>query len=215
MNSHSIYSALKRSIDMLVSIFGLCLSAPIIGLAGLAIMLDSPGPILFRSRRVGKEGREFNLLKLRTMTVVHDKGNLLVTSATDTRILRVGKFLRKTKIDELPQFWNVLRGDMSLIGPRPEAPKYAARYPKEFEEILKVRPGLSDRATLQFVDEESILASESNPEEFYIKMLLPKKIVLYLEYVRNPSLVEDCKILVETAVIVVQRFFSAMLGRRD
>ncbi len=207
------YLAIKRLVDVAVSSAALAVSTPVILAAGMALVLETPGPMFYRSRRVGLRGREFDLLKLRTM--VHNQGNdgPQVTSGADSRTTRLGKFLRKTKIDELPQFINVVLGDVSLVGPRPEAPKFVAMFPKEYQEILSVKPGLSDRATLDFVDEEGMLSSEKDPEKAYVEKILPKKIERYLDYVRNPSLQRDFQIVVETAALVLRRTLCSLFER--
>lgn len=209
----SSYQISKRAIDIVVSSFGLLLTSPIVIAAAIAVRLDSRGPVLFKSPRVGLGWRPFNLYKLRTMRFQNPGSGPHVTAGSDERITSVGRILRKTKIDELPQLINVLLSDVSLVGPRPEAPKFVAMFKKEYDEILKVKPGLSDRATLEFVDEESILASEKEPEEAYVRKVLPKKIEYYLEYVRNPSLSEDMKIIVETAALVVRRTLGSLIER--
>lgn len=202
---NATYRAAKRFIDLALSSAGLLASWPVIIAAGLAVKLDSPGPVFYRSRRVGRHGKPFDLLKLRTMRVDQDPNAPLVTAGGDSRITRVGRWLRRTKLDELPQLINVLKGDVSLIGPRPEVERYVACYPAEYSEILEVRPGLADQATLRFIDEESILAEVEDPERHYIEEVLPKKIDLYLEYVRRPSLRADLSIIVETALHVARR----------
>lgn len=204
MNSGWTYRVAKRTADIAFAATGLAVTWPLIGAAALAVITDSPGPALYRSRRMGLGGREFDLLKLRTMRAAPAAAPL-VTAASDNRITRVGRWLRRTKIDELPQLLNVVAGDLSLVGPRPEVKRYADKYPHEYSEILGVRPGITDRATLQFVDEEQLLASQSNPEEYYVTSVLPQKIDLYLRYVRNPSLVEDASILLSTAAKLARR----------
>jgi lipopolysaccharide/colanic/teichoic acid biosynthesis glycosyltransferase len=195
----------KRVTDVAVAAAALAIASPVIGAAIVAVKLDSPGPVLYRSRRLGKDAKPFDLLKLRTMSVSQADSAPQVTAADDDRITRVGRWLRRTKIDELPQLWNVLVGDVSLVGPRPEVQRYIERYPQEYREILRIRPGLTDRATLAYVDEERVLAGQPDAEQFYIAEVMPRKIRLYLEYVRNPSLREDFAILGRTAFKLVQR----------
>lgn len=197
--------------DVCLSTIALTASLPLIFAAAVAVKLDSPGPALYKSRRVGRHGRPFNLLKLRTMRVIQDPSASLVTASSDPRITPVGSWLRHTKIDELPQLWNVIMGDVSLVGPRPEVQRYVDCYPEHFREILAVRPGLTDPAILQFFDEEALLAGQANPEQFYITDVLPKKIELYLEYVRGRSFAGDTRIMAETAKRIVRR----VVGRRE
>ncbi len=205
MNSLLIYRTIKRASDIGIASAGIFLTFPVVMAAAMAVLLDSGTPIVYRSRRVGRGGREFELLKLRTMTTRQSSLAPQVTSASDPRITRVGRWLRKTKIDELPQLWNVVVGDVSIVGPRPEVRRYVEHYPEQFSEILTIRPGLTDRTTLELLDEESLLHDCADPEAFYVTELMPKKIASYLEYVRHPSLLQDAQILVETIVRVGSR----------
>lgn len=206
------YEITKRIIDVLVGTLGLVLCAPIITLAAMAIKYDSKGSVFFRSRRAGRHGGEFDLFKLRTMQTEQDPDAIHVTSARDHRITRIGRILRNLKIDELPQLLNVVRGDLSLIGPRPEAPRYVACFPDAFEKILKVRPGLSDRATLAYFDEEFLLSTKDDPESCYMEIVLPVKIGLNLKYIENRGPGEDFKMLLHTVIAILRRV-GAFLGR--
>jgi len=199
------FDTTKRIIDVLVGSLGLMVGAPIIMLAALSVKIDSKGPVFYRSRRVGRHGREFDLFKLRTMQTKQENGFLYVTSAKDDRITRVGRFLRNLKIDELPQLLNVIRGDISLVGPRPEAPRYVAAFPEMFEKILIIRPGLSDRGTLAYMDEEFLLSTEEDPEAHYMEVILPAKIALNLKYIENRGPIEDSKMFVRTCIGIVRR----------
>ncbi len=211
MRSKRLHALLKRGLDIAVAGSVLSVVVPLVGVAGAAVKLDSPGPMFYRSRRVGQDGRPFDLLKLRTMSAAPAaQAGPQVTASTDARITRVGRWLRRTKLDELPQLWNVVIGDVSLVGPRPEAPRYVERYPAEYEEILRVRPGLTDRATLLYVDEESILGAAADPEAFYVAEVMPRKMALYRTYVQNPSLREDVSILTETGAKVLRRLFASI-----
>jgi len=207
--------AVKRTIDVTASCFGICATLPLVAAVGAAVKLDSEGPVLYRSPRVGKGGRIFDLYKLRSMKVTPPDAGPQVTAGTDDRITRVGRVLRKTKIDELPQLFNVLKGEISLVGPRPEAPKYVAKFPSEYEKILSVKPGLSDRATLEFLGEEELLAGAADPEKTYVEEILPRKIAHYLRYVENPSLAEDAAIIVETLGRIAERAAKSILGRPE
>jgi len=197
----------KRAFDIVLSACALVVLAPVMVLLGIGVRLDSPGPALFRHRRVGRHGRAFNVLKFRTMTHRPDhSGGLQVTTATDARITRLGAILRRTKLDELPQFLNVLSGDMSLVGPRPEVGRYVAMYPDAVRtEILAIRPGMTDLASIEFRDEQELLAAAADPEATYIHQILPRKLDLYLRYVRQRSLWLDLKILLSTALAVFFR----------
>lgn len=189
---------IKRAFDVTVSLVGLIIFFPLLVLVAIMIKLDSAGPIFFRQERIGMQFRPFRIFKFRTM--VHDaaaKGGL-ITFGRDPRITRVGWILRKTKTDELPQLINVLKGDMSLVGPRPEVALYVQAFQKEYEEILKVRPGITDLASLKYRNEEAILGHSDHPEEEYVKRVLPDKIKLAKEYIRRSSLMFDLSVICRT-----------------
>lgn len=199
------YGILKRGMDLGGASLGLMVTAPILAVAALLIKLTGPGPVFFGQERLGRDGSPFTTWKLRTMVRDASSRGALVTAEGDPRVTPVGRFLRATKLDELPQLWNVLRGEMSLVGPRPEVARYAAFYPQEFEELLRVRPGITDRASLLFRHEEELLASAADPEREYIERILPRKIVIATEDTRHPSLRRDLLILVRTLWVVVCR----------
>jgi len=189
----------KRLFDLLSSLAGLIVLAPLLLAIALAVKLDSPGDIFFRQSRIGRCGRKFCMYKFRSMR--SDAGNQgpLITRQGDPRITRVGKFLRRTKLDELPQLINILRGDMSLVGPRPEVSKYIDLYPPELRRIvLSVRPGLTDEASIEFRNEEALLARAADAEAEYVSKILPRKIDLYVHYVENRSFIGDLRILLLT-----------------
>lgn len=163
----------------------------------ILIKLDSKGPIFFKQVRVTKNGREFKIFKYRTMRVGSDKFSQ-ITVGKDSRITKVGDFLRKYKLDEIPQLINVLIGDMSLVGPRPEVPKYVALYTEEQREILKVRAGITDYASIEFSNENDILANEVDPEKAYIEKIMPRKIELNKKYLSEISVMTDIKIILLT-----------------
>ena len=190
----------KRAFDILVSVAGLIVLLPLLLLVATAIKLDSSGPVFFRQWRVGRRFRRFGIYKFRTMIDDAFERGLPITVGRDSRITRVGKILRKTKIDELPQLLNVLKGDMSLVGPRPEVPRYVELFRPDYEHILKVRPGLTDLASLKYSDEASILGQSANPERDYVARLLPDKIRLAKEYIQRSSLLFDVKLIVETII---------------
>ncbi|WP_134739901.1 sugar transferase [Nocardioides sp. 503] len=194
---------MKRAIDVVVAAVGLLLSAPLLALSCAAVRLDSRGPVVFRQERIGRHGVPFEILKLRTMS--HATSGASVTAGGDARITRVGRWLRSTKLDELPQFVNVLRGEMSLVGPRPELAKYVALWPAEArQEILALRPGITDPGSIAFRREAELLASAADAESYYVQVILPQKVELYLQYARTRTLVGDLKVLGDTISAVAR-----------
>jgi lipopolysaccharide/colanic/teichoic acid biosynthesis glycosyltransferase len=194
----------KRALDLLISGLGLLLLCPLLLFLALWIKLDSRGPVLYRGRRVGREGRPFLMYKFRTMVQGAERSGPAVTYRDDPRITRAGRFLRRTKLDELPQLLNVLKGEMSLVGPRPEDPSYAALYTPEQRQVLSVKPGITGPTQLEYRDEASMLDGNSVDEE-YVTRLMPEKLKLDLEYVRSRSLKLDLKILWRTATTLLFR----------
>jgi lipopolysaccharide/colanic/teichoic acid biosynthesis glycosyltransferase len=196
----------KRLMDVLLSALGIVVLAVPMAVIALIVKLDSPGPALFRQERVGRGGTTFRMLKFRTMRVATDPAAPAsqLTVGEDPRITDTGQFLRATKLDELPQLFNVLLGEMSLVGPRPEVPKYAFLYPQQ-EQVWSVRPGITDAASIAFRDESSLLADSVDPESYYVNEVLPKKIALYLEYVRTRSLWGDIVLLFSTIGAVLRK----------
>ena len=188
---------LKRIFDITLSLFGLIILLPFMLIIAILIKLDSKGPVFFKQIRVTKNGREFKIFKYRTMRVGSDKYSQ-ITVGKDNRITKIGAFLRKYKLDEIPQLINVFIGDMSLVGPRPEVPKYVAFYTDEQKEILKVRAGITDYASIEFSDENDLLASEEEPEKAYIEKIMPKKIELNKKYLSEISILTDIKIILLT-----------------
>lgn len=164
-----------------------------------------PGPILFRQLRVGKNGKLFRLNKFRTMRVLKEAEKGIFDAGNSSRITPLGKFLRKTKLDELPQLFNVLRGDMSIVGPRPEVKQWTEDYPEKWAIVHSVRPGITDNASILFRNEEEILAASSNPTETYKNEILPKKLDLYIDYVNNKSFIGDVKIILKTIYTVIAK----------
>jgi lipopolysaccharide/colanic/teichoic acid biosynthesis glycosyltransferase len=190
---------LKRTFDVVVAALGLILSAPLWAVVALAIRCTSPGPVLFRQERVGRHFRPFQILKFRTMAVdAPQRGGQLTRGDRDPRITPLGRFLRRSKIDELPQLINVLCGEMSLVGPRPEVPKYVELFRADYAEILQVRPGLTDAASLKYRDEAALLGAAADPEAEYVARILPDKIALAKDYVRHRSLLGDVVLLLRT-----------------
>ena len=187
----------KRIFDIVISFAGLLILFPFILIIALLIKIDSKGPVFFKQVRVTKNGREFKIFKYRTMRVGSDKYSQ-ITVGKDERITKIGSFLRKYKLDEIPQLINVLIGDMSLVGPRPEVPKYVALYTDEQKEILKVRAGITDYASIEFSNENDLLALEEDPEKAYIEKVMPKKIELNKKYLSEISILTDIKIILLT-----------------
>jgi lipopolysaccharide/colanic/teichoic acid biosynthesis glycosyltransferase len=196
----------KRLFDILASALLLLFLAPLGLLLGAAIKLDSPGPVFFRQERVGRYGKTFRIHKFRTM-VAHaaDHGPAL-TVGQDARITRVGSWLRRSKLDELAQLIDVLRGDMSLVGPRPEVPKYVALYPADLRErVLAVRPGITDPASLAHADESDELAQAADPERHYVEVVMPRKLQTAAAYAQNATLLTDLTVIAKTLWLLARR----------
>ncbi|MBK7721445.1 MAG: sugar transferase [Austwickia sp.] len=188
---------IKRLLDILIAAVGLVGSAPVQAAIAVAVKADTPGPVLFRQVRVGRYGRPFEILKFRTMAA--GSSGAAITPSGDRRVTRVGAVLRRTKLDELPQLWNVLVGQMSLVGPRPEVPQYVELWPARRREIiLSVRPGITDPASIEFRDEGALLAAQPDPERYYREVLLPRKTQLYAEYVASATTRGDLAIIGRT-----------------
>lgn len=190
---------MKRLFDILLSVCGLVMCAPLFLFVSLWIKFDSEGPVFFRQERVGLNGRLFRIHKFRTMVVNAEARGPQVTVGQDARITRSGRFLRKSKLDELPQLIDVLVGDMSLVGPRPEVPKYVAHYPDGVRDlVLSVRPGITDSASIEFSNENEMLEGAADPEREYIENILPIKLEYYQKYVGQHSLWLDLRIIGQT-----------------
>ncbi|MBL4594206.1 MAG: sugar transferase [Flavobacteriales bacterium] len=187
----------KRLFDIILSFIGILVLLPFFLIISLIIVLDSKGGAFYLQQRVGKDSVDFNLFKFRTMKTDSDKKGLL-TVGNDSRITKVGTTLRKYKLDELPQLFNVLFGSMSLVGPRPEVRKYVNLYTAEQQKILNVKPGITDYASLEYFNENALLANSENPEETYIKEILPAKIELNKRYIKNIGLATDISIIFKT-----------------
>jgi lipopolysaccharide/colanic/teichoic acid biosynthesis glycosyltransferase len=193
----------KRAVDVTVSGLLFALLSPLIAVLAVLVRVTSPGPALHRARRVGQSGREFTMYKLRTMRR-HGAAGPAITGRDDPRVTSLGRALRRTRLDELPQLWNVLRGDMSLVGPRPEDPRFVARYTPEQREVLSVRPGITGPAQLAYRDEERLLPTEE-PEGTYLRDIMPAKLAIDLAYVRRRSVLGDLLILGRTIGAAVRR----------
>jgi len=189
----------KRLFDIFFSVTGLILLSPLLLLIALLIKQDSAGPVFFRQIRIGRNGKPFRIHKFRTMTADDSIKGLQITVGTDPRITRTGQWLRRYKLDELPQLIDVVQSNMSLVGPRPEVPKYVEHYPAELKDlVLSVRPGITDNASIEYRDENKILVESENPEHDYIEKILPVKLEYYRRYVAERSLTGDIAIILRT-----------------
>ena len=192
----------KRAFDLAGAGLLLLAVGPLMALIALAIRLDSRGPVFFRQTRVGRGGKPFDILKFRTMRPTRSPGPL-ITGAGDPRVTRVGRVLRRWKVDELPQLVNVLRGEMSFVGPRPEVPRYVNMFAEQYRELLAVRPGITDIASMAFRDEETLLGRSSNPEDLYVREILPRKLALSHAYVRRRSFGLDLRLIARTVAAIL------------
>jgi lipopolysaccharide/colanic/teichoic acid biosynthesis glycosyltransferase len=189
---------MKRTFDIVAAALGVVILSPLLLMAAVLVKLSSPGPVFFQQERIGKGFRPFLIYKFRTMRPDAPATGMLITVGNDPRVTRIGRLLRKTKIDELPQLINVLKGDMSLVGPRPEVPKYVELFRADYDEILRVRPGITDLASLKYRDEAAVLGDSSNVEERYETQILPDKIKLGKEYIKRSSFLFDLKLIEKT-----------------
>ncbi len=196
--------ALKRAMDIVISGAALCVLWPLFLLIALAIVADDHGPVFYRQTRVGRNGREFRIFKFRSMVADADKKGLAITVGRDSRITRVGAVLRKTKLDELAQLLNVFAGQMSFVGPRPEVPRYTALYTPYQRQVLLVRPGITDYASIAYRDENDLLAGAKDPEKMYIEEIMPAKIELNMKYLRRISPLEDIRLIFMTIAAVIK-----------
>jgi len=194
----------KRTFDLLVASLVLAVISPLLLLVAAIVRLDSPGPVLFRQERVGRHGVPFRIHKFRTMRhQPHETPGLPITVGDDARVTRSGRWLRRMRLDELPQLLDVLAGSMSLVGPRPEVPRYVALYPPELRErALAVRPGITDPASLEFVDEAELLARAADPEREYVEVILPRKVLRAAEYAERATLASDLGVLLRTLCVL-------------
>lgn len=195
---------MKRFFDIVFAVFMLVLLLPLFLLLACWIKLDSTGSVFFGQERVGLNGKSFKLWKFRTMKPHAEKGGQLTVGSTDSRITRAGYFLRKLKFDELPQLWNVFLGEMSLVGPRPEVPRYVSLYTAEQRRVLSIRPGITDYASLRYFEESDLLAKSDKPEETYIQEIMPAKLTLNLEYVDHHTFVGDLVIILKTGLRILK-----------
>lgn len=196
---------MKRTFDIVSCTLAVLLLFPFGLLIALCIVCGSKGGVFYRQVRVGKDGKDFKLLKFRTMRPNADRQGLLITVGNDQRITRIGKFLRKYKIDELPQLLNIIKGDMSVVGPRPEVRRYVDLYDERQRRVLTVRPGLTDYASLKYISESELLAKSNDPEKTYIEEIMPAKLELNLQYIDNQSLKEDFKLIFQTLFSIFKK----------
>ena len=195
--------AAKRAMDVVLSGAALLLLWPLFLLIALAIVIDDPGPVFYRQVRVGRGGKEFRIFKFRSMVTDADKKGLQITVGRDSRITRVGALLRKTKLDELAQLINVFLGQMSFVGPRPEVPRYVALYTPYQRQVLLVRPGITDYASIAYRNENDLLAGADDPEKMYIETIMPDKIELNMKYLREISPLADLRLILKTVIAVI------------
>jgi len=188
---------IKRLFDFFVSLIGLILLSLVLVVIAISIKLGSKGPVLFSQKRVGKYGKIFTLVKFRSM-IVNQNSNNTITAKGDNRITKIGAFLRRYKLDELPELWNVLKGDMSLVGPRPDISGYADKLKGEDRRILKLRPGITGTASLKYANEEEILSEQDDPQKYNDEVIFPDKVKLNLEYYENQTIWLDIKIIFAT-----------------
>jgi lipopolysaccharide/colanic/teichoic acid biosynthesis glycosyltransferase len=203
----------KRMFDLFGAALALLLASPLMLVAALAIKLDSPGPVFFRQQRVGRGGQLFRVHKFRTMVADAPARGPALTVGDDARITRVGRWLRHSKLDELPQLLDVLAGDMSLVGPRPEVPRYVALYPADLrDKVLSLKPGITDPVSLDFADESTLLARAADPEREYVDVILPRKLRASVAYAEHATLATDSSVLLRTLGLLARR--SARRGAR-
>lgn len=199
-----MYKFLKRCFDIFWSFIGITMLSWLFLIVALAIKCTSKGPVLFKQERVGKNGKTFKIWKFRSMVVNAEAKGMQITTDGDNRITKVGKFIRKTKIDELPQFFNVLSGKMSFVGPRPEVPKYVTMYNEEQRKVLSVKPGITDLASIEFRNENDLLDASENPERKYIEEIMPAKLALNLKYIKKAGFFYDIGLIFKTIGKVIK-----------
>jgi lipopolysaccharide/colanic/teichoic acid biosynthesis glycosyltransferase len=196
---------IKRTFDILFSLTGLLILLPVEIVVSIFIFIDDRGPVFFRQKRIGLNQKSFMLYKFRSMTVGKSLSDETFEAGNTSRVTRIGKLLRKTKLDELPQLINVLKGDMSLVGPRPEVKKWVDAFPQQWSYVLTVKPGITDNAAILFRNEEELLAKMVNPEVYYEQIILPKKLGIYCDYIKNQSFVGDLEIIIKTIYSILKK----------
>lgn len=204
LEKRKLQLVLKRAMDIVISGCALAVIWPVLLVIALAIKIDDPGPVFYRQVRVGRNGKEFRIYKFRTMVVDADKKGLAITVGRDNRITRMGRILRKTKLDELAQLINVFTGEMSFVGPRPEVPKYVDMYTPYQRQVLLVRPGITDYASIAYRNENDMLEGAEDPERMYIDVIMPDKIELNMKYLREISPLADIRLILSTIAAVIR-----------
>lgn len=197
-------SAARRAFNFTCSLVGLVLISPLLAVVAIAVKADSVGPVFYRQRRVGRGGVTFDILKFRSMRADAERHGGQLTVGADPRVTKVGRFIRAWKLDELPQLINVVKGEMDLVGPRPEVPKYVALYDEEQRQVLSVRPGITDPASVEFRNESELMADHPDPEKLYVEELMPRKLAINLAYLRNRTLASDIGVIMSTLMAVVR-----------
>lgn len=197
-----MYFFFKRVFDVLSSLVVIILFSPLLIILAIWIAVDSPGGVFYKQIRIGKNAKPFNLLKFRSMRPDADKSGQL-TIGDDNRITKVGRFIRKYKLDELPQLFNILKGEMSVVGPRPEVPKYVNLYSEEQKKVLNALPGLTDYASLEYLNEQKVLGAAENPEKTYIEEVMPAKLKLNLKYIKERSFLVDIRLIFKTIAKII------------
>lgn len=203
----------KRIVDITLALVGLTVCLPIFIVISVCIKLDDGGPVFFMQERVGRGGKLFNIVKFRTMRLNADRVGPAITIGADPRITRVGSWLRKTKLDELPQLWNVLVGQMSFVGPRPEVPQYVRYYNSEQRKVLNLVPGITDPASIKYRNESEILAQSQDPIRTYVEQIMPDKIKINLQYARTATVWTDLKLIVVTVLVAFGLMRNSVLVR--
>ncbi len=196
---------MRRAFDIVFSLMILLMALPLCLVIAVAVKLSSPGPILFVQERVGKGEEVFRMFKFRSMRVADMSDGLQLTADGDSRITSVGKVIRPLKLDELPQFLNVLAGSMAIVGPRPEVPRYVSKYDSRMREVFRYKPGLTDPASIRFRREPEILAASSDPERTYVTEILPEKLKMSVEYQRNRTFLTDLRVIGRTVLLILRR----------
>lgn len=195
---------MKRAFDFIWSLLGLLLFSPLFIVVAILIKLNSKGPVFFKQTRVGEGEKDFKIYKFRTMFLNSDKRGLLTVGDKDNRVTQIGYYLRKFKLDELPQLINVLKGEMSFVGPRPEVRKYVQFYSESQRKVLTVKPGITDIASIEYRNENQILSTKTNPEDFYINEIMPKKININLDYIARRNFFSDLRVIFKTFEAIIK-----------
>jgi lipopolysaccharide/colanic/teichoic acid biosynthesis glycosyltransferase len=193
---------LKRFFDLILSLMGLLITVPILFLITILIKISSSGPVFYKQVRVGKNNKDFEIFKFRTMHLNADKKGLLTVGGRDPRVTSIGYYLRKFKLDELPQLINVFKGDMSFVGPRPEVRQFVNLYSEIQKKVLNVKPGITDLASIEFRNENEILSKEEDPKQYYIDYIMPKKLEINLKYINQRNLLKDFVVIIKTIKVI-------------